>query len=98
MEITKKLDSLVRTYCNRPNIQTTWTEIKGQADSILLSYFRSGALMGTKPQDAYFLKMGVETMTATDIGNGKMILQAGVATLKPAEFKIITIEKINSWR
>jgi len=42
--------------------------------------------------------MGNETMTATDIANHKMILQVGIATVKPGEFTIIKIEKINTLR
>jgi hypothetical protein len=48
---------------------------------LLVGDFKSGKLMWTKPQEAYFLKMATETMTATDIANNKMILQAGLAGL-----------------
>jgi len=97
-EITEKLNNLVSSYINKSNTQATWTQIKGEAQTILLGYFRNGILMGTKPEDAFFVKMGIETMTATDIANHKMILQAGVAMVKPAEFKLIIIEKINTIR
>ena len=52
--------------------------------------------MGTKSEEAFFVKMGNETMTATDMANHKMILQVGIAPIKPADFKILVIEKINS--
>ena len=97
-EIFKKLDSIVSAYSNQPNSQSTWTQIRREAETILLSYFKSGALMGIRPEDAYFVKMGVETMTATDMANHKMILVAGLATVKPAEFRTITIQKINTTR
>jgi len=97
-EINEKLNILVGAYINKPNTQTTWTQIKGEAQTILLGYYRNGILMGTKPEEAFFIKMGNETMTANDIANHKMILQAGVATVKPAEFKILIIEKTNTVR
>jgi len=97
-EITEKLNNLVSAYINKPNTQATWTQIKGEAQTILLGYFRNGILMGTKPEDAFFIKIGNETMTASDIANHKMILQAGVATVKAAEFIIIVVEKINMVR
>ena len=97
-EITKKLNNIVAAYINKPNTQVTWTQIRSDAEILLLGYFKSGLLFGTKPQEAFFAKMGMETMTSTDIANHKMILQAGVAIYKPAEFKIITIEKINAVR
>ncbi len=97
-EITKKLNNIVATYVSKPNTQATWTQIRSEAESLLLTYFKSGILFGTKPQEAFFIKMGMETMTATDISNHKMILQAGVAIYKPAEFNLITIQKINTAR
>jgi phage tail sheath protein FI len=97
-EITEKLNTLVSTYINAPNTQAIWTQIKGEAENILLGYYRNGILMGTKQEQAFFVKMGNETMTASDIANRKMILQVGAAMVKPAEFKIIVIEKINTAR
>ena len=97
-EITEKLNNLVSSYINKPNTQETWTQIKGEAQTILLGYFRNGILLGTKPEEAFFIKMSNETMTQSDIANHKMILQAGIAMVKPAEFKILIIEKTNTAR
>jgi phage tail sheath protein FI len=91
--IAKELDAVVATNINKTNTAATWTTIKQNADNILLRYFKNGKLLGTKPTEAYYIKMGSETMTAADIASGKMILVCGVATVKPAEFKIIRIEK-----
>ena len=97
-EITKKLNNIVAAYSNKPNTQVTWTQIRSEAETLLYGYFKSGVLFGTKSQEAFFVKMGLETMTSTDIANHKMILQAGVAIYKPAEFQIINVEKINTAR
>ena len=94
VEITEKLNNLVSAYINKPNTQATWTQIKGEAENILFAYYKNGQLMGNKPEQAFFVKMGIETMTATDIANRKMILQVGIATVKPAEFKIFLLRKL----
>jgi phage tail sheath protein FI len=91
--IAKELDAVVVANINKTNTASTWATIKQNADNILLRYFKNGKLLGTKPTEAYYIKMGSETMTAADIAAGKMILVCGVATVKPAEFKIIRIEK-----
>ena len=98
VEIREKLTNLVSAYSNKPNTQATWTQVMGEAQNILLTYYRNGALMGTKAEQAFYVKMGIETMTQTDIANHKMTLHAGIATTKPAEFTIIVIEKINTTR
>jgi hypothetical protein len=59
----------------------------------LYGYYKNGKLAGTKTATAYFVKMDVLTMAATDIVNNKMILVAGIAIVKPAEFTILTIEE-----
>ena len=97
-EINEKLNNLVSAYSNKPNTRETWSQILSEAQNILYSYFRNGTLLGIKPEQAFFVKMGTETMTLTDIANHKMILHAGIATVKPAEFKMIIIEKINTTR
>ena len=88
---------MVAAYVKKPNTLATWTQIKGEAQNLLLGYYRNGILMGSKPEQAFFVQMGNETMTQADIANHKMILKAGIALAKPGEFKVLVIEKINSF-
>jgi uncharacterized protein len=48
--------------------------------------------MGSKPDEAYFVKCDRSTMTQSDIDNGRLIVLIGVAALRPAEFVIFRIE------
>ncbi|MGG9960534.1 hypothetical protein [Ferruginibacter sp. SUN106] len=91
--IENELNKIVAAYTNQPNTAATWIQVKQAADNLLYQYFKTEKLMGTKREQAYYIKMGTETMTATDIANHKMILIAGIATIKPAEFIMIRIEK-----
>jgi phage tail sheath protein FI len=46
--------------------------------------------MGTKPEEAYFVQLGLgATMTQDDIDEGRMIVQVGMAPVFPAEFIIL---------
>ena len=47
--------------------------------------WRDGALMGTTPEEAFFVKCDRTTMTQDDIDNGRLICIIGVAPVKPAE-------------
>ena len=51
----------------------------------------SGALLGSNPEEAYFVRCDRSTMTQNDLDNGRMICLIGVAVLKPAEFVIFRI-------
>jgi len=50
-----------------------------------------GALLGDKPEQAYFVRCDRTTMTQNDLDNGRMICLVGVAPVKPAEFVIFRI-------
>lgn len=65
----------------------TWVRIKGMIESFLYQNWKAGALAGAKSEQAYYVKIGLgETMTTDDILNGKMIVEIGVAAVRPAEF------------
>jgi hypothetical protein len=50
-----------------------------------------GALLGEKPEKAYFVKCDRTTMSQNDLDNGRLVCLIGVAPLRPAEFVIFRI-------
>ncbi len=73
-----------------PNDANTWTKIKALIENFLTQQWRAGALAGSKPEHAFFVKVGLgETMTATDILNQNMNVEIGMAVVRPAEFIIL---------
>jgi phage tail sheath protein FI len=59
-------------------------------ENYLFLKWRDGALAGTKPEDAYFVRVGInKTMTPQDILEGKMIVEIGMAVARPAEFIVL---------
>jgi uncharacterized protein len=63
--------------------------VRADIENFLVTLWRSGALMGAKPEEAFFVKCDRTTMTQNDIDNGRLIVEVGVATVKPAEFIIL---------
>jgi len=75
------------------NDANLWNSIKLVIESYLNSYWRKGALQGLKPQEAYFVKCGLDsTMTQQDIMDGKLIIQLGLAVIRPGEFNISQLQ------
>ena len=73
-----------------PNDANTWIKVKAMIENYLILQWRAGALMGAKPNEAFFVKVGLgETMTPDDVYNGKMIIEIGLAVVRPAEFIIL---------
>lgn len=73
-----------------PNNADTWMKVKAMLENYLTTLWRSGALMGAKPEEAFFVKVGLgETMSAEQILEGQMIVEIGMAVVRPAEFIIL---------
>ncbi|MFV0591116.1 MAG: phage tail sheath family protein [Draconibacterium sp.] len=73
-----------------PNDANTWVKVKAMIDNFLNKQWKAGALAGPTPDKAYFVKVGLgETMTAQDILEGYMIVEIGMAAVRPAEFIVL---------
>jgi phage tail sheath protein FI len=73
-----------------PNDKNTWVRVKAMIDNFLTVQWRAGALAGPTPDKAFYVKVGLgETMTAQDILKGYMIIEIGMAVVRPAEFIIL---------
>lgn len=74
-----------------PNDYRLWSRVTITITQFLTGVWRSGALMGTTPEEAFFVKCDRNTMTQDDIDNGRLICIIGIAPVKPAEFVIFRI-------
>jgi len=73
-----------------PNDANTWVKVRAMMENFLILQWRAGALQGAKADDAFFVRVGLgETMTAQDILEGRMIVEIGMAVVRPAEFIIL---------
>ena len=90
MMIERSIDGYLQNAVFEPNDANTWSLIKTRIYEFLDRFWKSGALQGTRPQDAFFIRVGLgETMTQDDINQGRLIVEIGMAAIKPAEFIII---------
>ncbi len=72
------------------NDATTWLKVKALIESFLYSLWQQGALAGPTPESSYTVNVGLgKTMTQQDILEGKLIVEVGVAAVRPAEFIIL---------
>lgn len=53
--------------------------------------WREGALPGSTPDEAFFVRCDRTTMTQDDLDTGRLVCLIGVAPTRPAEFVIIRI-------
>lgn len=75
------------TFVFEPNDANTWVRIQAMIENFLTTLWRQGALQGAKPEHAFFVHVGLgQTMTAQDILEGRIIVEIGMAAVRPAEF------------
>ncbi|MDO6675269.1 phage tail sheath C-terminal domain-containing protein [Tenacibaculum sp. 1_MG-2023] len=73
-----------------PNDKNTWVRVKAMIDNFLTQQWRAGALAGPTPEKAFYVSVGLgETMTTQDVLEGNMIIEIGMAVVRPAEFIIL---------
>jgi len=89
--LEESIDEGTQWVVFEPNNEKLWGRVKATITEFLTRVWRDGALMGKKPEEAFFVKCDRTTMTQDDIDNGRLICIIGVAPVKPAEFVIFRI-------
>jgi len=74
-----------------PNGEALWDNVRQTISDFLYNEWVSGALLGSSPKEAYFVRCDRSTMTQNNLDNGQLICLIGVAAVKPAEFVIFRI-------
>ncbi len=83
----ESIEKATGSFVFAPNNKNTWVRIRTMIENFLTVQWRTGALVGPKPEQAFDVRVGLNlTMTAEDILNGLLIVRVGLAIVRPAEF------------
>jgi hypothetical protein len=74
-----------------PNDHTLWKKLTRDVRAYLMRVWRSGALFGQTPEEAFYVKCDTETNPRYLIDAGQVNVQVGICPVKPAEFVIFSI-------
>jgi phage tail sheath protein FI len=89
--LERSIDKGTQWAVFEPNGELLWANVRRTIEDFLLNEWQSGALLGDKPERAYFVRCDRSTMTQNDLDNGRLVCLIGVAALRPAEFVIFRI-------
>lgn len=78
-----------------PNDMALWERVKRTINSFLVRVWRDGALFGATPQEAFYVKCDSETNPSEVIDAGQLVVEIGIAPVKPAEFVIFRISQFS---
>jgi hypothetical protein len=89
--VEHSIDKATQWAVFEPNNERLWANIRSMVEDFLLVLWRDGALIGAKPEEAYFVRCDRTTMTQNDLDNGRMICLVGIAPSRPAEYVIFRV-------
>lgn len=89
--VEHSIDKATQWAVFEPNTARLWRNIRQTVEDFLLVLWRDDALVGAKPEEAFFVRCDRTTMTQNDIDNGRMICLVGISPSRPAEFVIFRV-------
>jgi uncharacterized protein len=89
--LERSIDNGTQWAVFEPNGEQLWSNVRNAVSNFLFNEWKSSALQGSKPEDAYFVRCDRTTMTQNDLDNGRLVCLLGVAAVRPAEFIIFRI-------
>jgi hypothetical protein len=79
-----------------PNDERLWMQLRIAASNFLMRTWREGALFGSTPEQAFFVKCDAETNPPDVIEAGQVICEIGIAPVKPAEFVVFRLSQYSA--
>ena len=76
-----------------PNDVTLWEGVKRTVGGFLRGLWTAGALFGASPDEAFYVKCDADTNPPESIDQGLLIVEIGIAPVKPAEFVVFRISQ-----
>ena len=76
-----------------PNDANLWARITRDVTSFLKLVWRTGALFGTTPEQAFYVKCDAETNPPEVRDAGQLVVEIGISPVKPAEFVIFRVKQ-----
>jgi phage tail sheath protein FI len=94
--IQESIDQGTQWVVFEPNTPLLWQKIIRNVTAFLTQMWRSGALFGTTPQEAFFVRCDAELNPPDQRELGQVVAEVGVAIARPAEFVIFRISQFSA--
>jgi phage tail sheath protein FI len=76
------------------NDMDLWQRLRRTVNGFLLGLWRDGALFGATPDEAFYVKCDAETNPPDVVDGGYVVIEVGIAPVKPAEFVVFRIRQL----
>src|SRR3954471_14409563 len=78
-----------------PNDEKLWIQLRIAATNFLTRVWNDGALFGSTPSQAFYVKCDSETNPPEVIEAGQVVCEIGIAPVKPAEFVVFRLSQFS---
>jgi hypothetical protein len=86
--VEKSIERGTQWVVFEPNDHNLWAKVRRDAGAFLTVCWRDGQLFGRTPEEAFYVKCDEELNPQEIRDQGKLIIEIGMAPVKPAEFVI----------
>lgn len=91
--VEKSIENGTQWVVFEPNNRKLWARVNRDVSSFLRTVWRDGALFGSTPEEAFYVKVDDELNPPESRDLGRLIIEIGLAPVKPAEFVIFRISQ-----
>jgi hypothetical protein len=91
--VEASMDAGLQWVVFEPNDSTLWAKVRRDVTAFLRNVWRGGALFGSTPDQAFYVKCDDELNPPEVRDLGQLIIEVGLAPVKPAEFVIFRISQ-----
>lgn len=91
--VEKSIENGTQWVVFEPNDRKLWARVRRDATAFLKTVWRDGALFGSSPDEAFYVKCDDELNPPESRDLGRLIIEIGMAPVKPAEFVIFRISQ-----
>lgn len=93
--VEKSIERGTQWVVFEPNEPRLWGRVRRDVTAFLRTVWRDGALFGASPGEAFYVKCDGETNPSESRDLGRLVVEIGMAPVKPAEFVIF---RISQWQ
>jgi uncharacterized protein len=91
--VEKSIERGTQWVVFEPNDVFLWDRVRRDINAFLTGVWRDGALFGASTQQAFFVKCDEELNPADVRDRGQLLIEVGIAPVKPAEFVIFRFQQ-----
>ncbi|MBE9031477.1 phage tail sheath family protein [filamentous cyanobacterium LEGE 11480] len=91
--IEKSIERGTQWVVFEPNDEDLWARVTRTVEGFLAGLWRDGALFGSSPADAFYVKCDGDLNTHDTMMKGRLYIEVGVSPVRPAEFVIFRLSQ-----